>query len=491
MNNTEAEVFFYELVKDSRLLKALEAAGFKTATAVQALAVPAALNGSDLVVEAKTGSGKTLAFVIPMLEALYKSKAANKKGQTFSLVIAPTRELAQQIAEVIDRLDSSVAPVLVIGGASYARQRSALKRDSRIVIGTPGRILDMLGNGDLVLDHVRFFVLDEADEMFSMGFIKDVQDILSDIPKEAQGMFVSATISGRVLSLAGRYLNDYKHIRASEIDQAPPDIEHLYCNVGGEVSDKPRALCDIVEYLNPESVIIFCNTKSETELVEKFLRRRGFDARRINSDLTQSERTRVMTKIRERELRILVATDIAARGIDIEQIEMVINFSVHEQAEIYVHRTGRTGRAGRSGRAITLVSPHDFMAFRNLKSLDIELKEFELPSEDELAVARLKHLRESLSGEVREKDLALASRALKHIGGIDNPEPELTEFLGRLLHFTTEHLVNVEAQSLEEELRAESSGSKQGDRQHKKRHSRKGHTSGRTGSRGSKGRRKN
>ena len=241
-----------------------------------------------------------------------------------------------------------------------------------------------------------------------------------------------------------------------------------------------------------EGEIIFCNTKSETEIVEAFMRRRGFDARRINSDLNQSQRNRIMRKIHARELQFLVATDIAARGIDIEAIELVVNFSIHEQAESYVHRTGRTGRAGRKGKAISLVSAHDFMAFRNLRAeIDTELEQLDLPSDEELSIARLAHIEESLRETKRDlgaRDVALAKLILRQYGDLEEAPQELEGFIALLTRFAVEHFVSLEAKSLEEELKGEeSAGSSKrsghrGDRKHRR-------NSGRGGDRGGRKRR--
>ncbi len=449
----EAQQSFKDILSDEDLLQSLDALGFKTPTSVQSMTLPEAIKGRDLVVEASTGSGKTFAFALPMLARLRQDIDQDKK-ETFGLVVAPTRELAVQIAEVIGQLHPDISPALLIGGTSYTKQKKELEKDPRIVIGTPGRMLDFYKQKEVSFHAVKFFVLDEADEMLSMGFIEDVKTILSKIPEGAQGLFVSATISWRVQDLAKKFLRDAEHLNANVDNQEAPDIEHLYLSVGGGVADKANALCDVIEYENPESAIIFCNTKSETELLEVYLRRRGFDARRLNSDLNQSKRNKIMEKIRAKELRFLIATDIAARGIDIEQIKLIVNYSVHEQAESYVHRTGRTGRAGRSGRALSLVGPNDFMAFKNLRQeLDsIEFKKLELPKEEELIEARLKHLQGSLQEalpQLKENDLSFAKEFLKR-------EDEQEAFLARLLRYCTEHLVSAEAVSLDEELKAES-----------------------------------
>lgn len=465
--NTQEEIIetntipFKDIVTSERLVKALEVAGFKTSTPVQGLTIPPALEQKDLVVEASTGSGKTLAFGIPLLVSLETSQ----QKEPYALIVSPTRELATQIHGVLSPLMEEDSVALLIGGMPYRKQQRALSNGSRVVVGTPGRILDFIDRRDLDLRQLKYFVLDEADEMFSMGFMEDVESILKNIPKEAQGLFVSATVSPRVRMLSGRFLNKPLDIVASKHDEKPPEIEHVYYNVAGDsVADKPNVLCDLLESIRPASAIIFCNTRSDTELVEAFMRRRGFDARRLNSDLRQSQRNKVMDRIRSGELRYLIATDIAARGIDIEQIELVVNYAIPEQTESYVHRTGRTGRAGRKGKAISLVGPHDFLTFQSLKSLPFELKKESLPAEEDLAVSRLENLHQhlkKLKHKVRPRDKALATRILREFGDLDAPAEELEEFVALMALYTVEHLVTQDSLSLEEEL-AQDGGDRDG-----------------------------
>ncbi len=479
---------FTEVVKDKAILKRLDEIGFTTPTEVQAKALGPASQGGDLIIQAQTGGGKTLAFVIPLLQKLNAAKQQDTTS-TYALIVAPTRELALQITEVIAELDASLDPVLLIGGADSAAQKKKLTNDARVVVGTPGRILDMLRRRNLRLNTCRFFVLDEADEMLSMGFIEDVRAILSRLPNKRQGLLVSATITGRVEMLAHSFLNKPTRVVVGEDPDEAPDIEHCYVEVGGDLMAKPSALCDLIETTRPRSAIIFCNTKSDTKLLEALMRRRGFDARRINSDLTQGQRDRIMKKIRAGELQFLVATDIAARGIDIEQIDLVVNYNIHDQSESYVHRTGRTGRAGRSGRAISLVGPRDHGAFHYLKKvLDVDFKKIDLPSDDELAEASLAHLYEVIREakvEIKDRDNCVARKLIKELGGIEDPTEELESFVAKLCHHTIEHFVNLDALSLEDEIEKESRSEKKRDREEKR--SSKRDKSERAGSRKQRG----
>jgi ATP-dependent RNA helicase DeaD len=358
-----------ELIKDfsilqhADLLDGLSRMKIATPTPVQARAIPSILAGGDHVIEAQTGSGKTLAFVLPILTNLLDSMPYNGN---FALIITPTRELAVQVNSIVAQLVPGVHPACIIGGEKQESQVRQLRRDPRIIVGTPGRILDLIGQREIVLRKCKMFVLDEADEMLSMGFIDEVRKILAKLPKERQGLFFSATITPRVLSLASSFLVDPKRIEITRQTDTVPLIDHVFCRVDGSLTAKAEALATYLKKRTPRSAIVFCNTKSDTELVEILLRRRGFEPKRLNSDLSQKERDRTMSSFRSGELRILVATDVAARGIDVSDVELVVNYSLHETPETYVHRTGRTGRAGKSGTALSLVGPQDFTVFHSL-----------------------------------------------------------------------------------------------------------------------------
>lgn len=451
---------FAELVADSALVDALKAAGITTPTAVQAQTIPPAAAGHDLIVQAQTGSGKTLAFLLPLI---LKLRAAPAQVGTFGLIVTPTRELAIQVRDVMRTLTPDIKPALIIGGASQKGQLDELGDDRRVIVGTPGRILDLIRQREIFLRKCRYFVLDEADEMLSMGFLEDVRSILSRLPDKRQGLFISATITPRVQMLASSFLSQPQTIAVHGDLQSAAEIEHLYCEVDGELTAKAIALCDIIETQRPRTAIIFCNTKSDTELVEVFLRRRGFDARRINSDLSQKQRERIMARIREGSLPILVATDVAARGIDIAQLDLVINYAIHEQPETYVHRTGRTGRAGRKGKAISIVGPHDFGSFYGLrKRLSIDLHKMALPTAEEVAEARLAHFYELVreSGiEANDKERALATKLLGDLGDVQLPADELVEMIAKLYRLALGTVVKQEAaKSLDEEVGGNEAG---------------------------------
>jgi len=476
LKDVEDQISFEDITEHPEILESLSKNNFTNPTPVQAAAIPAALKGKDLIIQAQTGSGKTLAFAIPLIQRLMEKKPPTDK--TFVMVLSPTRELAEQISNVVSILHPEVKPVCVIGGVDIKKQINALNKDRRFVVGTPGRVLDLMRQKELSLRQCEFFALDEADEMLSMGFLEDVRAILTRLPDKRQGIFVSATITPRVDMLANSFLNKPEKVILEVSEDLKPKIDHIFSEVGSDLMAKPRALCDIIETRRPSSAIIFCNTKSDTALVEALLRRRGFDARRLNSDLTQSQRQKVMKKIKEGELQFLIATDIAARGIDIEEMELVINYTIHDQPETYVHRTGRTGRAGRQGSAISLIGPRDFGSFHFIKKvLDLDFIKAELPTDDEVADARLTHLYEILrtSGiEHKLRDKIVAGKLLKELGSIEEPAEDLLETAARLCRYAIEHFVKIEAKSLEEELEADKPEEKSSDKRRSKDNDSKG-----------------
>lgn len=433
-SNNELLPSFAELIPDEEIVSTLGAQGISSPTPVQAKVIPAALGGRDIIAQAQTGSGKTLSFVLPFV---LKMQQIPPSRSTLGIIITPTRELALQVCAVVESLNSGLSPAAIIGGASAHKQIEMLKRDPRLVVGTPGRLLDLIEQREINLRRCEYFVLDEADEMLSLGFIEEVTTILSKLPVEKQGLFLSATISPRVSMLARRFLRNPTTITVETDSSSAPDIEHLYCEVDSSLTAKVKALASILDARNPRSAIVFCNTKSDTEFIEVFLRRRGYDALRINSDLPQKERDRIMGLVRSGNLKVLIATDVAARGIDISQIDLVINYSIHDQTETYVHRTGRTGRAGRSGCAISIIGPQDGSAFHLLKkAIDFPINEYMIPTESEIATARLAQFESKIATETTTPSLAhreLAKLFLSERAQVAQPSDELIDLLARLM----------------------------------------------------------
>jgi len=376
--------------------------GWKEPMPVQARVLPLMRTGVDLIVQARTGSGKTGAFGIPIISAVETDKAT-----TQALVMCPTRELANQVAGEVIAMGRhrGVRCLPIYGGVGYAAQLEGLKAGAHVVVGTPGRILDHLGAGRLRFDDVRVLVLDEADELLSLGFWPDMREIHSYLPRDRQSCLFSATIPEKVRSLARVFLHEPEFVSLSEGQLAPREIEHFF--VVTTAQDKEANLIRLLESEDPESAIIFCNTKDDVRFVTAVLQRRGFDADQISGDLAQAAREVAMQRIKKGEIKILVATDVAARGIDISQLTHVISYSTPDSPEVYVHRTGRTGRAGKAGIAISLVSGLDIGNFRYMQHVNkIEVLERKLPSEADV----LARMRERLAVKVEQEVRAIPER---------------------------------------------------------------------------------
>lgn len=337
------------------LIKALTSLRYFHPTAVQEAVIPLALEKKDIIVESQTGSGKTLAFGIPLCE-----QAVWEENSPQSLVLVPTRELALQVKDDLMNIGrlKRIKATAVFGKSSFKTQKSELKQKSHIVVGTPGRILEHLKEGTLVVDKVRYLVLDEADEMLNMGFIEQVEDILTYVPKERQTMLFSATMSEEIERLASFYMStDRNFVKMEASTKNTSHILHSYINV--EEGFKEPLLLDLLTIENPDACIIFCNTKDVVDAVATYLDKARLPIDSLHGGMDQDDRLHVMADFRSGKIRYLVATDVAARGIDIDNVTHVINYDVPFEKESYTHRTGRTGRAGKTGLALTMVSTHD------------------------------------------------------------------------------------------------------------------------------------
>ncbi|MGH0033179.1 MAG: DEAD/DEAH box helicase [Myxococcota bacterium] len=371
--------------------------GWKEPMPVQARVLPAMREGDDLIVKAQTGSGKTGAFGIPICTTIDPALRACQ-----ALIMLPTRELAGQVANEIKVLGRAkgIDCLPIYGGVGYQQQIDGIEAGYHVIVGTPGRMLDHLGSGRLKFDNVKILVLDEADEMLSLGFWPDMREIGKHLPKERQSCLFSATIPEKVRSLSRFFLKDPKFIALDEGAGSPQEIEHFF--VVTTAQEKEANLARILEYEDPESAIIFCNTKDDVRFVTSYLQRRGFDADQISGDLSQAAREKAMKRIKAGKLRFLVATDVAARGIDISDLTHVIGYSAPESPEVYVHRTGRTGRAGKAGTAISLVSGLDIGNFRYLQQVNkIQITERKVPTEADLGALLSKRLAVKTEQELR------------------------------------------------------------------------------------------
>ena len=342
---------FGELELDKKIVTALTDMGFEEPSPIQAATIPLVLEGNDVIGQAQTGTGKTAAFGIPLVQAITDFKHIQ------ALIMTPTRELAIQVAEEVGKIGRTrrVRALPVYGGQPIERQIRALRNNVQIVIGTPGRLIDHINRGTIRLDHIKFLVLDEADEMLDMGFVDDIEEIMHSLPVERQTLLFSATMPRPILSLTKKYMKAPKNVTISKEELTVPLIEQYYF----ETKDKIEGLCRLLDAEIDGKLIIFCRTKKGVDDLSIALSSRGYMAEGLHGDLSQNQRDRVMKKFREGAVDVLIATDVAARGIDVDNITHVINFDIPQDPESYVHRIGRTGRAGSHGLAIMLATRED------------------------------------------------------------------------------------------------------------------------------------
>jgi len=390
---------FAELGLHETTLRAITDLGFETPTPIQALAIPVLLTGCDLIGLAQTGTGKTAAFGLPLIEKMDVNEL-----KTQALILAPTRELAVQVAKGIHDFakNSGLRVVPVYGGQPIDRQFRALKSGAHIVIGTPGRVLDHLRRGSLHLESVKFCVLDEADEMMAMGFKEDMEAILAELPETRQLAFFSATMAPRVLAITSKFLRDPQRIEIVAKQRTLETTNQTYYEVSP--GKKQEALARVLDMETPGSTIVFCRTRLETAELSESLQLRGYSAEPIHGDMSQQERERVLRRFRDGLADLLIATDVAARGLDIDNVTHVINYDVPYDVEQYIHRIGRTGRAGRKGDAITLVYSKERRQLANIeRMIGSRIEPARIPTVADIATRR----REAFVESLRE---ALAAR---------------------------------------------------------------------------------
>jgi ATP-dependent RNA helicase DeaD len=390
---------FSDLGLDASVLKALKDVGYETPSAIQAATIPPLLAGRDVIGMAQTGTGKTAAFALPILSQL---DASQQKPQ--ALVLAPTRELALQVCEAFERYASHLRGVNVLpiyGGQGYGTQLSALRRGVHVVVGTPGRIMDHLVKGTLDLSELKFLVLDEADEMLKMGFAEDVETILADTPADKQVALFSATMPAQIRRISQQYLRDPQEITVKNKTATSSNITQRYLNVS--YPQKVDALTRILEVENFEGMIVFVRTKNETETLAEKLRARGYTASAISGDVAQAQREKTVNQLKSGKLDILVATDVAARGLDVDRISHVVNFDLPIDTESYVHRIGRTGRAGRTGDAISFVTPRERRMLANIERATRQpLTQMQLPSVEDVNATRLTRFDEAITAALEQ-----------------------------------------------------------------------------------------
>jgi ATP-dependent RNA helicase DeaD len=392
---------FSDLGLDPHVLKALKDVGYETPSAIQAATIPPLLAGRDVVGLAQTGTGKTAAFALPIVSRLDASQHTPQ-----ALVLAPTRELALQVSEAFEKYAShrrGISVLPIYGGQGYGVQLSALRRGVHIVVGTPGRIMDHLEKGTLDLSELKYLVLDEADEMLKMGFAEDVETILADTPEDKQVALFSATMPAQIRRISERYLHDPEHITVKNKTTTSANTTQRYLLVS--YPQKVDALTRILEVENFDAMIVFVRTKNETEELAEKLRARGYTAAAISGDVAQAQREKTVNQLKSGKLDILVATDVAARGLDVDRISHVVNYDLPIDTESYVHRIGRTGRAGRSGEAISFVTPRERRLLAAIeKATRQPLTQMQLPTAEDINATRLTRFDDQITAALEQSE---------------------------------------------------------------------------------------
>ena len=400
---------FEELDIRPEIFRAVQDMGFEEATPIQAQAIPVVMTGVDMIGQAQTGTGKTAAFGIPLLQ---KVDPENRKVQ--ALVLCPTRELAIQVAEELRNLAKYMHGVKVLpiyGGQDMSRQIRSLKGGVQIIIGTPGRVMDHMRRHTIRLNDLHTVVLDEADEMLNMGFREDIETILKDTPEERQTVLFSATMPQAIMEIAATYQKDAQLVKVTRKELTVPNIEQYYYEV--RTKNKDEVLCRLLDLYAPRLSLVFCNTKKKVDELVLELQNRGYFAEGLHGDLKQMQRDRVMQGFREGSTDILVATDVAARGIDVDDVEAVFNYDLPQDDEYYVHRIGRTGRAGRTGKAFTFIVGKEAYKLRDIERYcKTKMKAQRIPSLDDVANVRVENVFRKLEKTI-EEDLTLSVQAIQ------------------------------------------------------------------------------
>ncbi|HEY3366230.1 MAG TPA: DEAD/DEAH box helicase [Symbiobacteriaceae bacterium] len=416
---TETKLTFRDLGISDKVLKALDDMGFEEPSPIQEQVIPLLLAGKDSIGQAQTGTGKTAAFGVPIVERIDP-----KIRQVQALVLTPTRELAIQVAEEISKIGkyARLKTIAIYGGQSIERQIRSLKFGVDVVIGTPGRLMDHMRRGTLSIGSVRIVVLDEADEMLDMGFIEDIEFILKETPSERQTMLFSATMPDEIKRLALRYMHTPEHIAVSPQQLTVPLTEQCFYEV--RPAFKLEALCRVLDMEDVERGICFCRTKKGVDELVEGIQARGYLAEGIHGDMNQAQRSRVMSRFKEGGVELLVATDVAARGLDISDVTHVFNYDIPQDPESYVHRIGRTGRAGRTGTAITFISAREFAQLRLIeRAIKVRIVRRPLPSLLDVAEKQREQLKDKLLKVMDDGQLAFYKELANEL--LDEYDPEM------------------------------------------------------------------
>jgi len=396
------ELRFQDLGLSPRTLAAIQKKGFEEPTAIQAQTIPVMLQkNTHMIAQAQTGTGKTAAFGLPLMD-LVDCKANHVQA----LILAPTRELAIQVAEELYSLkgEQDLRVVPIYGGQSIDQQFRRLRKGAHIVVGTPGRIIDHLNRKTLKVDKIEHLILDEADEMLNMGFIEDMEEIMKHTPDDKWTLLFSATMPKRIKDLAENYMKDYQSITIKKKQLTTNLTEQIYYEI--KHSDKFEALCRIIDLEEDFYGLVFCRTKQDVDTIVSHMLERGYDAEAIHGDISQAQRERTLSRFRKKTINILVATDVAARGIDINDLTHVINYSLPSDPESYVHRIGRTGRAGKEGTAITFITPSEYRKLMFIQRIaQADIKKSEVPKVKEIIKAKKRKVYQDLQGILEEGKL--------------------------------------------------------------------------------------
>ena len=393
---------FEDMNISNEICRAVLDMGFEEATPIQSQAIPVILEGKDIIGQSQTGTGKTAAFGIPLLERI---NPEDRRLQ--ALILCPTRELAIQVSEEFRKLlkyKDNIRVLPIYGGQPIDRQIAALRKGTQVVIGTPGRVMDHMRRRTIKAETVQMMVLDEADEMLDMGFREDIETILVKIPEERQTVMFSATMSNEILDLSKRYLKKPEYIKVTRKELTVPNIEQSYFDV--KEKTKLDALCRIIDVYDPKLAMVFCNTKKRVDDLVEMLQGRGYFAEGLHGDLKQAQRDKVMQKFRNGTIEILVATDVAARGIDVDDIDVVFNYDVPQDEEYYVHRIGRTGRAGKAGKAFTFCVGKEIYKLRDImRYTKTKIQQQKLPTLSDVEEMKTNIYLEKIKGIIEEGHL--------------------------------------------------------------------------------------
>ena len=403
-------VRFEEMGLSEEIQKAVRYMGFEEASPIQAKAIPAMISGIDLIGQAQTGTGKTAAFGIPLLE-----KVDPKLKKLQAIVLCPTRELAIQVADEIRNLSRYMHGIKVLpiyGGQDIVKQIRSLKSGTQIVIGTPGRVMDHMRRKTMKLDFVHTVVLDEADEMLNMGFREDIEFVLSGVPEERQTVLFSATMPKPIMEITKKFQNNAKVIKVTKKELTVPNIEQYYYDV--KPKKKEEVLSRLLDIYSPRLSVVFCNTKKQVDLLVNALLGRGYFAVGLHGDMKQEQRDRVMQGFRTGKTEILVATDVAARGIDVDEVEAVFNYDLPQDDEYYVHRIGRTGRAGREGRAFSFVSGKEVYKLKEIQRYcKTKIYAQKVPSLNDVANTKMENILDDVERVIEQEDLDMMINAIE------------------------------------------------------------------------------